>query len=62
MCNKKYMLEALKEAKKAYKKREVPIGAIVVKENKIIARAHNLNIKKNDPTAHADEPMRHGID
>lgn len=48
------MLEALQEAKKAYKKNEVPVGAVVVQNNKIIARAHNLNITLNDPTAHAE--------
>ena len=36
-----YMEEALKEAYKAYNKGETPIGAIIVKDNKIIARAHN---------------------
>ncbi len=51
---KKFMLEALQEAKKAYKKNEVPVGAVVVQNNKIIARAHNLNITLNDPTAHAE--------
>lgn len=48
------MQEALKEAKKAYKKNEVPVGAVVVYNNKIIAKAHNLNITTNDPTAHAE--------
>lgn len=37
-----YMKEALKEAYKAYNKKETPIGAIIVKDNQIIARAHNL--------------------
>jgi len=49
-----FMQEALKEAKKAYKKNEVPVGAVVVYNNKIIAKAHNLNITTNDPTAHAE--------
>jgi tRNA(adenine34) deaminase len=49
-----YMKQALKEAQKAYKKGEAPIGAVVVKEGKIIARAHNLREKNNDPTAHAE--------
>lgn len=48
------MQEALKEAKKAYKKNEVPVGAVVVYNNKIVAKAHNLNITTNDPTAHAE--------
>lgn len=52
--HKKFMLLALEEAKKAYKKNEVPVGAIVVKDNKVIARAHNLNITLKDPTAHAE--------
>ncbi len=50
----KYMKIALKEAKKAYKKGEVPIGAVVVKDNKVIARAHNLRESKHDPTGHAE--------
>lgn len=49
-----YMKEALKEARKALAKDEVPIGAIVVCEGKIIARAHNLTESLNDPTAHAE--------
>ncbi len=49
-----YMQEALKEAKKAYEADEVPVGAIVVCENKIIARAHNLTERLNDVTAHAE--------
>ncbi len=52
--DKVFMMEAIKEAKKAFKKNEVPVGAVVVKDNKIIAKAHNLNITTNDPTAHAE--------
>lgn len=52
--DKFFMQEALKEAKKAYKKNEVPVGAVVVYNNKIVAKAHNLNITTNDPTAHAE--------
>ena len=48
------MLEALKEAKKAYKKGEIPVGAVIVKDNKIIARAHNLKEIKKDTTKHAE--------
>ena len=48
------MLEALKEAKKAYKKGEIPVGAVIVKDNKIIARAHNLKETKKDTTKHAE--------
>ncbi len=48
------MKQALSEAKKALEKREVPIGAIIVSKNRIIARAHNLTETLNDPTAHAE--------
>ena len=50
----KYMKEALKEAKKAYDKLEIPVGAIIVKDGKIIARAHNNKEEKNDTTKHAE--------
>ena len=50
----KFMKEALKEAKKAYDKLEVPVGAIIVKNGKIIARAHNLKETKKDTTKHAE--------
>ena len=49
-----FMKEALKEAVKALDKDEVPIGAVVVCNGKIIARAHNLTEMLNDPTAHAE--------
>lgn len=49
-----YMRQALKEAEKAYKKLEVPVGAIIVKEGKIIARAHNQKETKTDTTKHAE--------
>lgn len=49
-----YMKEALREAKKAYKKEEVPVGAVIVKNGKIIAKAHNLKEIKNDTTRHAE--------
>ena len=49
-----YMIEALKEADKAYNKKETPIGAIIVKDGEIIARAHNLVETLKDPTAHAE--------
>ena len=48
------MKEALKEAKKAYDKLEVPVGAVIVKDGKIIARAHNLKETKFDTTKHAE--------
>lgn len=50
----KFMKEALKEAKKAYKKLEVPVGVIIVKDNQIIARAHNVKEEKQDATRHAE--------
>ena len=50
----KFMKEALKEAKKAYDKLEVPVGAIIVRDRKIIARAHNLKETKKDTTKHAE--------
>ena len=50
----KFMKEALKEAKKAYDKKEIPVGAVIVKDNKIIARAHNVKEEKNDTTKHAE--------
>lgn len=52
--DKYYMKEALKEAKKADKLDEVPVGAIIVKNGEIIARAHNLKEIKNDTTKHAE--------
>ena len=48
------MAEALTEARKAALLNEVPVGAVIVKNNKIIARGHNLREKTNDPTAHAE--------
>lgn len=50
----KFMKEALKEAKKAYEKLEVPVGAVIVKDGKIIARAHNQKETKFDTTKHAE--------
>lgn len=50
----KYMRIALNEAKKAYLKKEVPIGAIIVKDDKIIARAHNIKESTNNPCGHAE--------
>ena len=49
-----FMKEALKEANIAFEKDEVPIGAIIVSNNQIIARAHNLTETLNDVTAHAE--------
>ena len=50
----KFMKEALKEAKKAYDKEEIPVGAVIVKDNKIIARAYNVKEEKMDTTKHAE--------
>lgn len=49
-----FMNQALKEAEKAYRKLEVPVGAIIVKNGKIIARAHNQKETKTDTTKHAE--------
>ena len=54
LVQEKYMKEALKEALKALKKDEVPVGAVIVKDGKIIARAHNLKESKKDTTTHAE--------
>jgi tRNA(adenine34) deaminase len=51
---KKFMDEALREAKKALELKEVPVGAVVVKDGIIIARAHNLRETLKDPMAHAE--------
>ena len=48
------MKEALKEAKKAYDKLEIPVGAVIVKDGKIVARAHNSKEGKQDTTKHAE--------
>jgi len=48
------MREALAEARKAEAKDEVPIGAVLLINEKIVARAHNQSIAANDPTAHAE--------
>jgi len=48
------MFEALKEAQKAKKKGEVPIGCVIVRDNKIIARAHNRRHKLKNAVAHAE--------
>ena len=50
----RFMKEALKEAKKAYDKLEVPVGCVIVKDGKIVARAHNLKESKKDTTKHAE--------
>lgn len=50
----KYMRLALKEANKAYEKGEVPVGAVIVKNNLVIAKAHNLREKNKQSCAHAE--------
>lgn len=52
--DEQFMREALKEARKAFDADEVPVGAVVVANNRIIARAHNLTERLNDVTAHAE--------
>ena len=54
MDDEYFMREALKEAHKAYEKDEVPVGAVIVAANHIIARAYNLTETLNDVTAHAE--------
>lgn len=54
MSDEQYMKFALQEAEKAFEAEEVPIGAIVVMQNKIIAKAHNQVELLNDCTAHAE--------
>ncbi len=50
----KFLEEAYKEALKAYNKNEVPVGAVIVKDNQIIGRGHNLRISKNNALYHAE--------
>ena len=52
--HEQFMKAALAEALKAYDKQEVPVGAVVVYKDTIIARAHNLTETLRDPTAHAE--------
>lgn len=52
--NEKFMKQALKEAQKAYDKEEIPIGAVIVKDGKIISRAYNKREEKSMATAHAE--------
>jgi tRNA(adenine34) deaminase len=48
------MMQALKEARRAFDEDEVPVGAVVVINQKIIARGHNMTERLSDPTAHAE--------
>jgi tRNA(adenine34) deaminase len=52
--DEKWMSFALEQARKAEKEGEVPVGAILVKDDLVIAKAHNKPISSNDPTAHAE--------
>ena len=52
--DEKWMALALEQARKAEEEGEVPVGAILVKDGLVIARAHNQPISTNDPTAHAE--------
>ena len=52
--NELYMQAALKEAQQAFQEEEVPVGAVIVHQGKIIARGHNQVERLKDPTAHAD--------
>ncbi|MFA6635845.1 MAG: tRNA adenosine(34) deaminase TadA [Candidatus Omnitrophota bacterium] len=52
--HEEYMAQALREAQKAYESDEVPVGAVIVRDGEIIARAHNQIKLLKDPTAHAE--------
>ena len=52
--DKYYMKQALAEARKAFDRGEVPVGAVIVCQNRVIARSHNLTEALNDVTAHAE--------
>lgn len=54
MTDEYFMMQALREARIAYDEEEIPIGAVVVMNNTIIARGHNMTERLNDPTAHAE--------
>lgn len=52
--DEKYMKEAIREALAAAQEDEVPVGAVIVRRGKVIARGHNMTERLNDPTAHAE--------
>jgi tRNA(adenine34) deaminase len=54
MTDEHFMKQAFKEAELAFEEGEIPIGAVVVINNKIIARGRNMTERLNDPTAHAE--------
>ena len=52
--DERWMQEALKEAQQAISEDEVPVGAVIVKDGAVVARAHNLSRQKADPSCHAE--------
>ena len=52
--DEQWMQIAIEEAKLAFKENEVPVGCVLIQNDKIIAKTHNQPIKNNDPTAHAE--------
>lgn len=54
MTDEYFMMQALKEAKRALEDDEIPIGAVVVMNDRVIARGHNMTERLQDPTAHAE--------
>ena len=54
MTEEYYMMQAIKQAKKALEDDEIPIGAVIVMNEKVIARGYNMTERLNDPTAHAE--------
>lgn len=54
MTDDYYMMQAIKQARRALEEDEIPVGAVVVQNEKIIARGYNMVEKLNDPTAHAE--------
>lgn len=54
MTDEYFMMQALKQARIAFDEEEIPIGAVVVMNNTIVARGHNMTERLNDPTAHAE--------
>ena len=53
-ADERWMQEALTEARAAFDADEVPVGAVVVRDDSIVAKAHNLSRQQNDPTCHAE--------